>query len=421
MMLPQPVLVYVAQGTSLRRGYWHESDATCLEVFSRALVGQEKCPISHPAKGKLSASLEQSIDLAWEDVPDFVDPFGDRRGCVFDSVWIFDHDKDLVALQKRYQTCISSLELARKRLLTLDDFQVLNSPTQPLQREPNLPEPYWEPKLDPLPRIKSFLARLLRDFAHTWRHVLRRPMNTIVFQKLAYATIWISTLDFILFERVGFEHVSTSPRGPYVDVVDLPSWEAPEETLVLAGSCWFALAQDTREGLEMVRRHMTNHLEDSATTVRTYAILTLRHVVLCKAQGSELTWTRSETLFFGDGYTSDTAIDMILWAIHTTEPQPSAINCLPVEIQDRILYYATTSFVASAKLGCTLGAGSPFPWVDGGLQLELQENKRHRTESSPVESQIYFGGVMSGLSYKRERRDEGLHLHRLLASAPRRA
>ncbi|KAK9434808.1 hypothetical protein VB005_09593 [Metarhizium brunneum] len=413
-MLPQPVLVYVAQGTSLRRGYWHESDATCLEVFSRALVGQEKCP------SKLSASLEQSIDLAWEDVLDFVDPFGDRRGCVFDSVWIFDLDKDLVSLQKRYQTCFSSLELARKRLLTLDDFQVLNSPTQPLQREPNLSEPYWEPKLDPLPRIKSFLARLLRDFAHTWRHVLRRPMNTIVFQKLAYATIWISTLDFILFERVGFEHVSTSPRGPYVDVVDLPGWEAPEETLVQAGSCWFALAQDTREGLEMVQRHMTNHLKDSATAVRTYAILTLRHVILCKAQGSELTWTRSETLF-GDGYTSDTAIDMILWAIHTTEPQPSAINCLPVEIQDRILYYATTSVVASAKLGCTLGAGSPFPWVDGGLQLELQENKRHRTESSPVESQIYFGGVMSGLSYKRERGDKGLHLRRLLASAPGRA
>ncbi|KAG8410658.1 hypothetical protein J3459_017003 [Metarhizium acridum] len=245
-------------------------------------------------------------------------------------------------------------------------------------------------------------------------------MNTISFKRLAYATIWISTLELIIFERVGFEHVFT--RGPYVDVVDLPSWEAPEETLVRAGSCWFALAQDTREGLEMVQRHMTSRLEDSTTTVRTYAILTLRHVILCKARGSELAWTRPETLF-GDGCTSDTAIDMILWAINTSsaEPQPSAIKSLPVEIQDRILSYATASFIASAKLGCKLGAGSPFHWVDGGFRITLQETKRHRTESSPVESQIYFGGVMSGLSYKREPRDQVRFVSRILASAPGRA
>ncbi|KAK2608996.1 hypothetical protein QQS21_002476 [Conoideocrella luteorostrata] len=344
------------------------------------------------------------MDLVWEDVSDFVDPFGDRRGCLFNSVWTFDLKKDALFLRKNHKLCYTSLNHARKRLLTLDDFGVLHSYRQSLAEERSLSGPYWEPEFNLLPRIKSFIGRILHDFAYTWRHILRRSMNTTTFMKLAFATIWISKLDFIIFERMGFEHVTS--RGPYVDVVDLPSWETPVATLLQAGSSWFALTQDTQEGLEMVQRHMASHLllEDSTINVRIYAILTLRHITLCKAQGNKLTWTRSESLF-GDNYISNTAIDMILWATNTTntEPQPSAINSLPIEIQNRILYYATTSFVASAKLGCKLGVGSPFCWVNNGLQIKLQEVKRHRTESSPVESQIYFAGVMSGLSYKQER------------------
>ncbi|QPG98715.1 hypothetical protein C2857_007893 [Epichloe festucae Fl1] len=406
-MSPQPVLVFIARGLTC---------TTRMQLALSCFPGLSWVKKNVP-EGKLSASLEQSLDLVWEDVYDFVDPFGDRRGCLFDSVWIFDLNKDLLFLRKNYQTCFGSLELARERLLTLDDFKLLNSPRLLLTEEQNLPEPYWEPNLYPIPRVKSFLGKLLRDFAYTWRHVLRRPMNTMTFMKLAYATIWISTMDFIILERMGFEHVSS--RGPYVDVVDLPAWEAPGETLVQAGSSWFALAQDTRGGLNMVQRHMTSHSEGSATNVRTYAILTLRHIVLCKARGSELVWTRSETLF-RDDHASDAAIDMILWATNTTstERKPSAINSLPVEIQDKILYYATTSSIASAKLGCKLGAGSPFPWVDSGLQITLQEVKRHRMESSPIESQIFFGGVMSGLSYKQERRDRILPVSRTLVSTP---
>lgn len=400
-MSPQAVLVYIARaGTLLRRGYMHHSDAVCLELFSKALVGKEK----HP--GKLSASLEQSIHLEWEDVFDFVDPFGDRRGCVFRTVWTFDLDDDLLFLKNKDQTCFVSLELARGRVLTLTDFEPLNSPGQLSLEVQNLPEPFWEPKLNPNPRIKSFVGRLLRDLAYTWRHVLRRPMKTVTFMKLAYASVWLSTLDFTIFERTGFEHVYT--RGPYVDVVDLPAWEAPEETLVRAGSCWFALTQDTREGLEMVQRHLTSRSENSTTNMRTYVILTLRHITLCRARGSELVWTRSET-FFADDSACDTAIDMILWAANTvgTEAEQTAINSFPVEIQDMILLHATTSFIASAKLGCVLGAGSPFLWVDNGLEFELQSNKRHRTECSPIESQVCFGGVMSGLSYKQQSSNRG--------------
>jgi hypothetical protein len=107
--------------------------------------------------------LEQCINLIWEDVYDFVNPFGDRRGGSFNSVWTFDLDKDVLLLTKSHQFCSASLELARERLLTLGDFELLTSPRQPFL-EQTLPGPYWEPKLESLPRARAFLGQVLRDF-----------------------------------------------------------------------------------------------------------------------------------------------------------------------------------------------------------------------------------------------------------------
>lgn len=76
----------------------------------------------------------------------------------------------------------------------------------------------------------------------------------------------------------------------------------------------------------------------------------------------------SQNPFFGDGYVSNTAIGIILWAVYTngTEPQLSRLYSLPIEIQDDILSSARTSSVASAKLGRELGLGLFFPWTDAG-------------------------------------------------------
>ena len=259
-------------------------------------------------------------------------------------------------------------------------------------------------------------------------------MNTTTFLKLAYAVIWILTLDFSITERVGFEHVSDG--GIYVDVTALPNWDTPQSTFFQVGSCWLALAQDASEGLEVVRRHMSNGLAMSGSKqdVGNYIILTLRHVIICKAHGENLVWTKPETLFdmapasdtpvgivpcinsegkqawkrsetsSDRASTSDTAIDMILWAINTPKARPlqNAITLFPVEIQDIVLHYAATSPIASAKLGCKLGLGSPFTWVDRHVKIRIEDGKRHRGENSPVESQIILNGAMSGLSYKRE-------------------
>lgn len=160
----------------------------------------------------------------------------------------------------------------------------------------------------------------------------------------------------------------------------------------------------------MVRRHAKSHssLKDSTANVVTYAILTLRRLTLCKVEGNVFMWTRPEALF-GDAPASDDAIDVLLWATNTArdaELETNRLYLLPIEIQDRILDHATTSPVASAKLGCELGLGSPFSWVDRGAKIRLEEAKRHRFESSPVESQILFDRVMCGLSYKQEPRSQ---------------
>ena len=382
------------------------------------------------------SALVRGIGLVWQDVYDFVNSFGDYRGNRFNSVWTFDLNKDILILNKKDRISSVPLDLARKQLLTLADFMPPNHTEELLgDDEIHLPAgPYWKPELDLYPRERSFLGHMLRDFGYTWRHVLRRQMNTTTFLKLAYAVIWILTLEFSITDRVGFEHVSDG--GIYVDVTALPNWDTPQSTFFQMGSCWLALAQDASEGLKAVRHHMSNGLATSGSKqdVRIYIILTLQHVILCKADGEELVWTKPETLFdmapasgtivgivpyiTSEGKqawrrpetssdrasASDTAIDMILWAINTSKARPrrTTINLLPVEIQNKILHYTGTSPIASAKLGCKFGLGSPFTWVDRHVKIGIEDVKRHRGEDSPVESQIIFNGAMSGLSYKRE-------------------
>lgn len=307
----------------------------------------------------------------------------------------------MLLLEKKQGIFSAPLRLAREGLLTLESFDTMKPSPRPSLLECRHPGPYWEPEICPWPRKRAFLERLLGDFGHTWRHILRRSMNSACFIKLAYAVIWISTLDFSITERTGFDHISIG--GPYVQLIDLPSWKTPQETLFQAGSSWVVLAQDTREGLEMVRRHLNSQTpKDPTPKVITYLILTLRYVVLCRAKGSGLEWTKAEVLFDDAIPTSTAAIEMIIWAT-STEPPETTLNFLPVEIQDRILHYAAGSSVASAKLGCELGLGSPFSWTDGGVSIRVEVTKTHRFESSPVESQIFLNGIMSGLSYKRER------------------
>ncbi|KAF5548823.1 hypothetical protein FMEXI_4493, partial [Fusarium mexicanum] len=343
-------------------------DVAFLELFSRILIGCANCP-------------EKDIHLEWEDVDDFVNPFGDTRGRAFNSTWTFDLNKDVLFLTKDDLLCSAPLSLARDRLLTLDDFEMLKSPTETIAEEEHGSIQYWDlqPKIDP--RRKAFLGRILRDFGHTWRHLLRREWNV---------------QDSI--------HVA-GRGGPYVGVADLPRWDIPDKTVVRVGTCWIVLARDIPKGIEMIREHMETlgAITGLTTSTATYAILTLKQIICCKVHDGELALTQGEPLFSGTP-PSEAAISLIIWAsdLHPAEPKACRLNYLPIEIQYRILRQATTSSVAAAKLGIELASGPPFSWTEGSRKIRLQEVLRHRTEASPIESQIFLNGVMSGLSYKCE-------------------
>ncbi|KAM0080068.1 hypothetical protein ACKRZS_007788 [Fusarium odoratissimum] len=389
-------------------------DVTFLELFSRILIGRKDCP------DEISRTLERGIDVEWEDIYDLVNPFGDTRGRSFNSVWTFDLDKDVLFLTEHDKLCSAPLSLARDRLLTLDDFELVRSPTEEIVEEITVPAPYWDFQFDFDQRKKAFLGRILRDFGHTWRHLLRREINNTTFMKLAYAVIWIISMDFGLVERTGFEHVG-GRGGRYVGAADLSRWDAPDKAIVQVGSRWFVLARYIRKGLAMIREHMGSLAAIAETTTGTasYAILTLRQIVCCKVHEGDLVYTRPEPLF-SDTPSSDSAIDLILFAsdIRQVEPKPCRLNCLPVEIQDRILLGAATRSFAAAKLGVEFSLGPPLSWAYQRRKIKLEEVLRHRTEASPVESQIVLNGVMSSLSYKCEAVPIGFKVDRSSLPAP---
>ena len=74
--------------------------------------------------------MEQAINLDREDGYDYINPFGDRRGNMFNSVWTFDLNEDAILLAKYDEIYSAPLGPGRERLLTLDDFHPLCSPRQ---------------------------------------------------------------------------------------------------------------------------------------------------------------------------------------------------------------------------------------------------------------------------------------------------
>ncbi|KAF5671428.1 phosphoribosylaminoimidazole carboxylase [Fusarium heterosporum] len=358
-----------------------------------------------PIKAEISAAFEVisylSLSLDWEDAYDVINPFSEGLGYAFNSSWTFDLESRQIIVTKPNRAMYSApLEPGFQRPLTWDDFRLLGADEGAAERVQTLPEPYWSPEMDISPRHKSLLGRMVNDFCHAWRHILKAQINKITFEKMTYAILCISSLQFGVDDRLGFEACKDSSER-YVGGLDLPSWDSPKASLVQVGSTWFILAQQIAEGLEIVRDHVRG--QPSLTNgVTMYAILSLSQITLCKIVHGELVWTKPEMLL-GES-ASKAAMDMLIWASSaTTRPRSTRIHCLPVEIQDTILHYATTSPVSGARLGCILGLGSPFTWIGkGGQKIKVQEVFRKRKENTPVESRITFGSVMSGLSYKRE-------------------
>ncbi|KAF2472128.1 uncharacterized protein BDR25DRAFT_366887 [Lindgomyces ingoldianus] len=355
-------------------------------------------------------ALYESLRVKWQLPYDAFYPFGDHRRAGIETVWTFDLDNDMLLFSKRDCGGRLALPLVRQRPITISDFEPLEPPSQPtlgLGDDFMLMPPYWEPKLHVLERNKAFLSRVLNDFGYQWRHILRSRYNDLTFRKLARDVIRIATLDFNVVEITKPRHGQTS--GPMVWIDSLPEWDPFDSHFTRVGQLWVAMSQDLKGGLSLVRRHIStktgnapNSYPQSADVVDTYLILSVRHIILCRAGRDKVEWTQPEPCFNGVDSLSGQALDMLLSAT-STSPCQTPIHNLPTEIQNKIIQYTSQGSVEAARMGCILGLGLPFLWKDGDLPLEREEAHRNRSEITPAESQLWFDGYMSGISYKGNR------------------
>ncbi|TVY46737.1 hypothetical protein LOCC1_G006220 [Lachnellula occidentalis] len=367
-------------------------------------------------QGKSKAStfdaLHKGIYDSWILRDDVVKPFGDRRQNLA-FVCTFNLDQDILYYSD--ESGHIQLPLARLREPSSDpiersEFTSFQIPSPPQLDLSGFPPPYRKPST-PIPeRRLAFSSRILSDFAHQWRHILRSCYTDSTFRRLAKAVISIATSDFRVDEVFEKQHISV--RRFYITVLDIPSWEPYESHMFSIGDTTVVLHQDLQTALEIAKNEANESSKvmnpGDRTEQRTYLLLSVRHMLVCHVDSTgTFSYTAPTTLMDGLTLPSPSAINLLLQALSTSRPQPRAtLYSLPLEIQDRILEHVSKGPFEAARLGCVLGLGSPFTWMRAvdwprrGGPIELFTSPSHRNENSPVESKICFGDIFSGVSYR---------------------
>lgn len=343
---------------------------------------------------------------------DTIEPFGDSRQLRYHAFWTFDTPNDVLRRTDANSRSQIPLALLRERTASLADMESTGGPVPvpvaleyPLHSE----KPYWKPQIKVDNRMHAFTHRLLCDFNHQWRHILRNNYNSITLRVLAKAIVRLATLDFQVHENTG----GHGPRGMHVWITDLPAWEPFTGSIIRIGAITTVICQNMQDGLSTVKQLVASQdntttegcsISDSEQAQVHYIVLSIKYIMLCHATSpASLKHTAPEPLFHGDNSIAppyDLALDYLIWATSSARASIcTPIQLLPIEIQDKILNNVSTGSVVAAKVGCLLGLGSPFLWKDGPLKVTLTEEDSARPLGSPVESEVWFGKHRSGIVY----------------------
>ena len=343
-----------------------------------------------------------------DDIPN---PFGDSRDCLVASLWLIDIDNGFLSLLKKNRKLGTQLSVIKDRVVSTEDLISFDLP--PLQRSiitVDFPTPTWEPECDNVEQRLTFTSRLLQDFSHQWRHVLRGQYNNSTFRRLARAIINIVTSDFTVKEIASSR---AGVPGPIVWLRNLPQWDPVARYTIYFNRVTAVFCQNICYAQAMIqadlghRRAYSHQLRDSASFETpcediTYVVVSVREVFLYKACLGDLhppIYTRPEPLLNGVNIPSTEAIQYLL--LMTDPPNHgSRLHKLPIEVQDIILANLSRGPLESARLGCILSLGSTFTWQCFGNPVRLQNVLVTRAWAYPVESQIWFGDHISGLVYK---------------------
>lgn len=344
----------------------------------------------------------------WQIVDGIVNPFGDRRQAAR-NVFTFDLDAGMLLYSEATENLQISLSQAREKFLDWEQFIPFTPATVPALEISNIPGPSWNPQLPDTPRRFTFVERLLSDFNHAWRHILRHPYRDSTLRKSARAIIQLSSLDFTVFELTERMHLYATGWGPFIDVHSLLPWAGYDQKILDLGRTKVILDQNIELAIRIMREDVAQLQDEKIPSENTiYVLLSVRHVMLCRVSPKNTSFTRPESLCNGVGKPSHAAVKMLLHALsYPRRPPPrTLVHKLPIEIQDRILYYVSDGPIESARLGCTLSLGSTFNWQrrkdrprkQGAIEVLPCHIMRY--EGSPVESKIFFGGIFSGLDYR---------------------
>ncbi|KAL9118531.1 MAG: hypothetical protein Q9187_004922 [Circinaria calcarea] len=273
------------------------------------------------------------------------------------------------------------------------------------------PTPTWKPKCDTTERRLAFVGRVLEDFSHQWRHVLRSGYNDSTFRRLARAILSIATLDFrvkeVAFSRAGV-------HGSLVWLNDLPEWEPFVDRVIHFDRVSVVLCQHLTLSMAAIRKDLgprrlrlrqrdsSRSPSETACDRVTYVVLSVREVFLYKTSVSgELPslYTEPEPLLNGTNLPSKRALEYLLMAA-PLESVVSPIHKLPLEVQNMILENVSLGPLESARIGCLLAFGSAFQWKSNGREITRQEVLVNKHSAFPVESEIWFGDRLSGLVYR---------------------
>ncbi len=265
-------------------------------------------------------------------------------------------------------------------------FQNTGPPVPPLTAPTFNSSTLWKPDVQVDERSSAYLYRILHDFNRKWRHVLRNEYNNTTLRVMARAVIRLATLDFEVRENDS----ETDYGGQWVRSYNLPKWKPFDSDIVSLRDVVVVICQSPHEGLSKANDHAKQNRQTSSIVESRpqYMLLSIKHIMLCKCPtklGEPLIHTVPEPLFTGDPNSppSDLALSYLLWALSTsTKVISTLMRRLPIELQDQILSPLCAGPVARAHLGCLLSAGSSFSWNHRGVAVKL-EKVRRQTYISP--------------------------------------
>jgi len=235
-------------------------------------------------------ALHKGLAEKWVVRDETAKPFGDRRQNLR-FVCSFDLDQDTLYYSDdtfgygHIQLPLSRFRDSKAGSVQVSEFTPFELPSPSQLQLIDFPPPFKRPSMPISDRRLQSISRVITDFAHQWRHVLRSCYADPTLRRFARAIVKIATYSFRVDEVSITQHISF--RRFYVTTVDVPSWEPYECHVLHIGATKIILDQDLQSALKTAREHAkvprspTLSTNSTVISASTYLLMSVRHMMVC--------------------------------------------------------------------------------------------------------------------------------------------